>query len=102
MYLLLIVILYLFYGFIYVLQDKPLPYLYIGSILFFLSKWIFNYRACTISRIECLVRGVKKEEGYIYRGLNNIVDLRYNEYVYIIYILCILLIVYNCKNSVNK
>lgn len=33
--------------------------------IYFMLKWIFSYRKCTISYLECKLRGVPKEEGYL-------------------------------------
>jgi len=92
--LILFVYLYLICGICFVLLDKDIPQLYIGLLAFFTFKWIFNYRKCTISRIECLVRGVRKEEGYIYKHLNSVVDLRYEKEIRYILAISILLILY--------
>jgi hypothetical protein len=86
---------YLLFGIYFILFNIKPPKLYIGLILFFAFKWIFNYRKCTISRIECLIRGVKKEEGYINRILNTIVDLRYDNNIYMIILLCIILLIHS-------
>lgn len=93
--LILIVYLYLICGIYFALFDLVLPKLYIGLLTFFTFKWIFNYRKCTISRVECLVRGVKKEKGYLFRFLNSIIDLRYEKEIILIITISILLILYN-------
>ena len=68
---------------------------------YFLFRWITNYRKCTVSYIECKVRGVKKEKGFIYQKLNHIFDYNKSKYRYILYIitLIILLINYHKLNS---
>ena len=67
----------------------------------FLFRWITDYRKCTVSYIECKVRGVKKEKGFIYQKLNHIFDYNKSKYRYILYIvtLIILLINYHKLNS---
>ena len=57
-------------------------------------KWIFNYRKCTFSRIECLVRGVKKEKGYLYNFLENMIDIRYCNHIYLIVFIGLFIIFY--------
>ena len=42
---------------------------------YFLFRWITNYRKCTISYLECKLRGVKKDDGYIYNILNPLFDV---------------------------
>ena len=67
----------------------------IGICVYLLFKWITDYRKCTFSFIECkMIRGVKKEEGYIYNFLEPIFDINTYENRYIIYVivLCFLLI----------
>ena len=91
----LIVFLYLIPGIYFMILDTKMNEIYLGIIIFFTFKWIFNYRKCTISRIECLLRRVKKEQGYLYRFLNNLVDIRFKEEIKIIIPICILYILYN-------
>ena len=68
---------------------------------YFLFRWITNYRKCTISYLECKLRGVKKDDGYIYNILNPLFDVnkKYNRSKY--YILFILLGFYNMR-KLNK
>lgn len=62
-------------------------------VLFFTLKWIFNYRKCTLSFIEVKLRGVKKEEGFIYNYLNKCVDFRNKNIIYLFYFLSFILII---------
>lgn len=39
-------------------------------------KIAFGYKKCTLSYIEVKLRGVPKEEGYIYRLLDGFIELR--------------------------
>ena len=48
--------------------------------LYLLFKWITGYEKCTISYIECKIRDVKKEEGYLFNFLNNFIELRNSKY----------------------
>jgi hypothetical protein len=43
--------------------------------IYLLIKWLTDYRKCTVSYIECKLRGVKKEAGYLYRYLEPILNL---------------------------
>ena len=50
-----------------------------------------NYDKCTISYLECKIRKVKKEEGYLFNFLNNFIQLRNDKYfifliIYYIYL----------------
>ena len=88
-------IIYIIFGYYLIFFDIILPDLYIGLIFFIMFKWIFNYRKCTISYLECVLRNVKKEKGYLYQFLDVIINIRYSPYIYILYIQCILFIFYN-------
>ena len=75
--------------------DINLPSWYISIVLFFTFKWIFDYRKCTISYMECLMRGVKKEQGYLYNFLNGIIDLRSTKHIDLFYILTSFILIYH-------
>ncbi len=68
--------------------------------IFFLAKWITNYRKCTISYIECKVRGVKKEKGYVYNIMEEIYDINKSKYKYLIY-LFVIIVFYVNYNKIN-
>ena len=61
--------------------------------IYFLIKWITDYRKCTISYLECKIRGVKKEEGYINQVLNTVLDLNKHKYRYYIYLFTFILLI---------
>jgi hypothetical protein len=83
---------YLFLGLFIISVEYKINNNYIFLILFFVFKWIFNYRKCTFSRIECILRNVKKEKGYLYNILEIITDLRTSHHIIIfITIICIIL-----------
>jgi len=79
--ILFLVYLYLIYGILILILGYKFNKIYIFLILFICFKWIFNYRKCTFSRIECIIRKVKKENGYLYNFLEIITDLRYNHHI---------------------
>lgn len=62
--------------------------------IFIFIKLLFDLRKCTVSYIECKVRGVKKEEGIVYNFLDNIFCL--NQYKSIYIILITIIIINNC------
>jgi len=91
----IIIFVYLFIGVLYVIFDKRITNTnYISLIVFFTFKMLTNYRRCTFSYIECKLRKVKKEEGYLYDIMDHIVNLRYSKYKYFFYILSIILIMH--------
>lgn len=75
------------------LNDKRFNQLAITLCIYFLIKWITDYRKCTISYLECKIRGVKKEEGYINQVLNTILDLNKHEYRYYIYLITFIFLI---------
>jgi len=102
--ILLIVYLFLFLGLFLLNNDSTIPKVYMVILLFFLIKMLFNYRKCTISYIECKLRKVKKEQGYLNRFLDSIIDLRYTPHIYVIYFLSAIILYYYFivkKNNIN-
>ena len=71
--------------------------------MFFLIKWIANYRKCTVSYIECKLRGIKKEQGVVYNIMEEIYDINKSKYKYIVYvfILCVFYINYKKLKTVK-
>ena len=63
-----------------------IPEWYAMLTLYLFFKWIFNYRKCSISYYEFKLRGVKKEEGYLYQFLEKLIDFRYSKKIYVIII----------------
>lgn len=65
---------------------------------YFLFRWITDYRKCTVSYIECKIRGVKKEKGYIYNILEPIFDCNKYRYRYLLYFFVFIILMINyCK-----
>jgi hypothetical protein len=93
--IILIVYLYLFFGLILVFLNRKLPREYFALIIFFMFKMLFNYRKCTISYIECKLRNVKKEQGYLNSFIDSILNLRYTPHVYLMYILSAIILYYH-------
>jgi hypothetical protein len=89
-----LIYLYLFLGLFCIINNKKIPKYYLGILIFITFKWIFNYRKCTVSWLECYLRGVKKEEGYLNYYLDKIVDIRYDKNINIIILICLFIIIY--------
>ena len=83
------------------IKNNKINEIALTMIGYFLFRWITNYRKCTISYLECKLRGVKKDDGYIYNILNPLFDVnkKYNRSKY--YILFTLLGFYNMR-KLNK
>lgn len=78
-----IVFLYLLIGYLMIFaiistQYRKVYYIqaYMVILLYFLFKIFTGYDKCTFSYIEVKLRGVKKEQGYIYRFLAEIVNIK--------------------------
>jgi len=82
----LTVYLFLFIGGRYSIEGC-IPRNYIAILAYFLFKMITLYDKCTLSYLECKLRNVKKEDGYLHRFLHSIISLRDTPHVYPIYIL---------------
>ena len=94
-----VLLLYCIYGLCIILLNKNLPNWYFALTVYFGFKWIFNYRKCTISYIECKLRNVKKEYGYLYQLLDYIIDYRYNKNIKYVILLQILFVIYYCSDN---
>jgi hypothetical protein len=86
--------LFVLIGYYFILKNKILDKNYIGLLMFFTLKVIFDYRKCTVSYMECKLRGVKKDQGYLYRFLNGIVDLRYTDHYPVLFTMVSILYYY--------
>ena len=98
----LIVYLFLILGLIFIFLNKKLPTTYLVLLLFFLFKLIFNYRKCTFSYIECVLRGVKKDKGYLNTFLDTIIDIRYTNDIILLYLVSFYILLYQLTNKFKK
>ena len=100
------ILFYLFFGYYNILINKELDIIYSVILLYFTIKIIINYRKCTLSYLECKIRNIKKEKGYINKFFDDLINIRYesNEKKYTLLILSLILLYY-CffiKNSEIK
>ena len=93
---------FLLSGIICILLNKKLNKIYVGLLVFFLFKMIFNYRKCTISYLECKIRNVKKEEGFLNNFVDSILNLRETDESIFYYIFAFLIIYYHYIDKNNK
>ena len=70
------IVIYLLYGFYHLIYNIELDSLYTLLLLFFTFKIIFDFRKCTLSYLECKIRGVKKEKGYLNQFFDKLFDIR--------------------------
>ena len=82
------------YSILLSLRGRNVNRYYIGIIAFIFTKSFFNYRKCTLTYLECKLRNVKKEEGYLYQFLESIVNLRDTLHCIIIYTLSLIIMFY--------
>lgn len=75
-----ILFLYISYGLYSIIYNQKIDHSYMVISFFIFFKIIMNYYQCTISYIECKIRDVKKEEGYLFNFLNNFIELRNSKY----------------------
>tara|TARA_Y100000591_G_C21692180_1_gene623738 strand:- start:186 stop:530 length:345 start_codon:yes stop_codon:yes gene_type:complete len=87
------------------IDDLSIKKANIVAISFLLTKWIFNYRKCSFSYIECKIRNIKKEKSHIYNYCEFFGDLIYSKYNDVLFLLLVLLLLINifkvCKNLQN-
>lgn len=76
---------YLLLGIHEIIRDRPLPNWYVGILLFMVFKILTKYDKCTISYIECKLRGVKKEQGYINRILQSFISMHVHAFELLLY-----------------
>ena len=70
------IVAYLLYGLYHMIFNLELDPNYTILLLFFTFKIIIDFRKCTLSYIECKLRGVKKEEGYLNQFFDKLFDIR--------------------------
>lgn len=69
-------------GMLIMIIQHDIPQWYIATLLFIALKVLFRYEKCTVSYIEVKLRGVPKEDGYLYNFLKGFQRLRENVPVY--------------------
>ena len=98
-----VVKLFLSYGLYYMILNIAIPSSYLKLLLFMFLKIVFDYTKCTISYIEVKLRGVKKEEGYLYDLLTSLNNIRNHKDFLILFFIINLFLFYNfIKNKSKK
>ena len=88
-----IVYLFLCIGLYFMVLNIVIPLEYMQLLIFFTIKILIDYRKCTISYLECKIRKVPKEKGYINYFINTIADLKYHkDFGILLFIVCIFII----------
>ena len=55
--------------------DKRIPTQYIVLVVYFVFKMVTLYDKCTLTYLECKLRNVKKENGFLYDFLHSIISI---------------------------
>ena len=94
-FIVIFVYIYLIYG-LYNVYHKMLSYrVYLVILLGALLKMLYDYRVCSIAYLECKVRGIPRDYSYMNNLLDPIIDLRYTNHIYPIYIIGCIILYYN-------
>ena len=85
----ILIFLYLFLAqSIYILYKyENMPIIYIIIIGFPMVKALFDYRVCSMAYAECKIRGIKREDSLVNMFLDPMVDLRYSDHIYPLFII---------------
>ena len=67
---------YIFVGYIFVIVGAPISQNYIKILVLFLLKMLLNSNKCTFAYLECKLRNVEREEGYLNILLSGIANLK--------------------------
>lgn len=80
------------------MNNKTINQMSMTMCCYFLFRWITDYRKCTISYFECKVRGVPKEQGYLYQILDPIFDYNKSKYRFLLYSMLLIILYINNSN----
>lgn len=89
------VYLYLIYGLYKVCKNELLNPLYLVLLFAAMLKASFDYRVCTVAYAECKIRGISRELSIVNRLLDPIIDIRYTDHIYPIFIFSMIILSYN-------
>ena len=85
----ILIFLYLFLAqsiyILYKYDNIPIPYILI--IGFPMVKALFDYRVCSLAYAECKMRDIKREDSLVNKFLDPMVDLRYSNHIYPLFII---------------
>jgi len=71
-------------------SDREILTLHVKIAVSLILKWLLNFK-CAFTELEYLLRGIKKEEGFIYSILQPIVSINEYKFNYLIYSITLLL-----------
>lgn len=90
----ILIFLYLFLAqsiyILYKYDNIPIPYILI--IGFPMVKALFDYRVCSLAYAECKIRDIKREDSLVNKFLDPMVDLRYSNHIYPLFIISFIIL----------
>lgn len=92
MFIVLFLYLFLLYSFSFFIKYKNVPIIHLPLVAFAILKTTLDYRVCSVAYVECKLRDIKRDESIVNKFLDPIVDLRYTNHVYPLFILGYLLL----------
>lgn len=98
-YFALLIFIFLLYSFFN--NNSKINKTVISICLFLLYRWISNSKKCTISYLECKIRGVKKENGFIYQLLNPIFELNKHKFKNYIILFVVIVLLFNMYKKIK-
>ena len=84
-----IITLFIFFTLSIFTNSKTINYNAMCLAIYFMIKWLTNYRKCTVSYTECKIRGIKMEKGFVYNSMEEVYDMNKSKYKYIYYLFII-------------
>ena len=91
----ILVYVYLIYGLYMVYNKKILHPFYLIVLITGMLKMSFDYRVCTVAYVECKMRDISREYSIVNNTLDPMIDLRYTDHTYPIYIFGFIILYYN-------
>ena len=101
-YIILYIIIIIFLFFSLFSKNKKIIEWSIAICIYLLFKWIFDYHKCTLSYLECKIRNIKKEDGFLYNFLENITNLNKSENKNIVYFAASIVLFINLHKKYHK
>ena len=95
MFVIIIIYLYLYYGLCKVYNKQIINPLYLIILFGGILKMAFDYRVCTVAYVECKLRAIPRESSIVNNILDPMIDMRYTDHTYPIYIFGFIILYYN-------
>ena len=86
-FILIFLYLFLIQSIFIIYKYGNIPIIYILIIGFPMIKALFDYRVCSVAYAECKMRGVSREKSFVNKFLDPMVDLRYSNHIYPLFII---------------